>query len=614
MLTYENFVQLLLDRFEERASHPCLRYHRDGAWRDLTYGEVGERARKIAAGLVAAGVQPGDRVGIMSQNRPEWALADLATILAGGVAVTVYPDLPAEEAAYILGHSEAKVAFIEDARQLSKIREQRDRLPALARMVVFDEAPPDEDVACSLAAFESSAAREGATDRIAESARAPGSTPLTIIYTSGTTGPPKGAVLTHANILRVIESVLAGLGEEYILHLNLSFLPLAHALERIAGHFAPLHIGGTIAYARSQQTIAEDFLAVGPEYAIAVPRLFEKVYAKIRTQVDSGPRLKRVIFEWARKVGTRRSESLEAGRPVPAAVALRFWLADRLVFRKIRRRLGGRLRYFGSGGAPLAAELARFFHAAGILVLEGWGATETSAPATWNSPQAFRFGSVGKPLPHTDVRIAPDGELLVRGPGVFAGYFKDPQTTAEAFDADGYYRTGDIGSVDSDGYFYITDRKKELIINATGKNIPPQKIENMLRGCAFVSNAIVHCDRRPYLVALVTLDRIALAASHPELAEAPIESPALRELVERQVNSVNERLARFEQIKKFRILPKDFSPETGELTLTMKLKRRVIEARYKDILDSMYATDAHDAPTWPVAPRATGRRGDAEAR
>lgn len=588
---YQNFVQVMLDHFERQPGAPCLRYFRGGAWRDLTYGEVRERVTALVGGLVSLGIAPGDRVAILSANRPEWALCDLGTFFAGAVVVTVYPDLSAAESAHILGHSESRLAFVENAVQLEKVRSVRPGLTALEHVVLLEGEPPEGSGALSLGELEAAGRerRAAAEARIAQSAQAPPQTPLTLVYTSGTTGEPKGVITTHGNVVGVTGAVLASLRREDIRRLNLSFLPLAHSLERIGGHFTPLSIGGTIAYARSLETIGEDLLAVRPEFAVAVPRFFEKLYDRVQAEVAKAPPLRRRIFAWALEVGRQRSRRIEAGEPVPLGLAARHLLADRLVFSKVRRRLGGRLRYFVSGGAPLSGDLARFFHAAGILICEGYGATETSAPATLNTPSAFRFGSVGRPLPGVEVRVAPDGELLVRGPNVCAGYYKDPQTTAEAFDAEGFYHTGDIGSVDADGFFYITDRKKELIITASGKNIAPTKIENLLKARPFISQALAHCDRRPYVVALISLDRNALAAARPDLARAPAQDPQVRALVAAQVAAANEALPRYEQVKDFCLVEEDFSAERGEMTVTFKLKRRVIEQRYRALLDGMYA-------------------------
>ena len=586
-MSFDNMVQAVVSHGAAHPERPCLRSFRGDRWQDLSWGAFLARVEAVAGGLAALGIEPGDRAAIISANRQEWAIADLGSLAASAVVATVYPTLTHDETAFVLHHSGARVAFVEDMGQLEKVRAIRARLPHL-RHVVMLEGAGDED-ARSLADLEALASPAAARAAVERAAMAPRSTPLTIVYTSGTTGVPKGAVLTHGNVIGTLEAVLQAFGDVSELQLNLSFLPLAHALERIAGHFLPLYLGRTIAYARSLDTVADDFRQVRPQFAVAVPRVFEKVAARIQSQVAAKPAAARALFDWAMAVGTARSRLEEHHRKVPAGLRLRAAVADALVFRTIRARMGGRMRLFVSGGAPLSEHVARFFHAAGILICEGWGATETSAPATWNTPAAYRFGSVGRPLPGIDVALAADGELLVRGVNVFAGYHDGPEETAEVLAPDGTFRTGDIGTVDADGYFYITDRKKELIILASGKNIAPQKIETLLRSRPSISNAMAFGDRHPYLVALVTVDRTALAARRPVLAGAGADSPELQDLVAAEVAEVNEQLARFEQVKRFAIVEPDFTPEGGELTLTMKLKRRIIEAKHREALGSLYA-------------------------
>lgn len=585
-MTSTSLPRAVLAHAESRPGQACLRFFRDGTWRQLTWGEVGARATAIARGLASLGVGRGARVAIISENRPEWALADLGSLTAGCQVVSVFPTLPDAEMAFILRHAGCRLAFVESAELAARVLALRPQLPHLAQVVVLQPGEGGgEGEPLPLAELEERGRRQGG--ELPGLAAASDEAAL-VIYTSGTTGEPKGVLLTHRNILGTLEAVVAAFGATESLTLNLSFLPLAHALERIAGHFLPLVLGRTIAYARSLDTVAEDFRTVRPVFAVAVPRVFEKIYARIQLQARRRPAFARALFAWAVKVGEQRSRLVERGRPVPPALTVRYALADALVFRSLRAKLGGRLRLFVSGGAPLAADIARFFHAAGILVCEGWGATETSAPSTWNTPAAYRFGSVGRPLPGVEVRVAADGELEVRGVNVFPGYLDNPAANAEAFTADGFWRSGDIGRVDEDGFYYITDRKKELIITAGGKNIAPQKLENLLRQQPLISHCLVHGDRRRYVVALLTLDRAALAAAHPDLADAPPGDERLRALLGAQVAAVNAQLARFEQIKDFRIVPGDFTAAGGELSQSLKLKRRVVEERYRHLLDDMY--------------------------
>lgn len=591
-MDFQNLVQLLRTRIQERADQPWLRFHRDGSWHDWTYAEAGERIRRIAAGLAACGIQPGDRISICAESSPEWALADYASISAGAVPIGIYSTLTREEVAWLLRHSASKLVFVVGETQLRNVLSVKDELPALETIVLLSGASPGEDGVLTLDDLVERGdvdPHRGVMERMADRLQ-PGD-PLVISYTSGTTGVPKGAVLTHSNILWTMSSLISALGDMSRFDLSLSFLPLAHALERFVGHYGPLYVGGTIAYARSLETVAEDFTQVRPRYATVVPRFLEKVYHRVHAQVEASPPLRRKIFHWAVEVGRRWSIATEKGAAIGPALALQRAIADRLVYSRIRNRMGGRVEIFCCGGAPLSENICRFFHAIGILVCEAWGLTETSAPATVNSPGEYRFGSVGKAMPGVELKVAEDGELLVRGGNVFREYYRDPEGTAAAFEADGFFRTGDIGCRDEDGFVYITDRKKEIIVTTAGKNIAPQRIEKLLKDRPLVANAIVHGDRRNYLVALISVDRDALGAKYPELVSKPASDPGLRTVIQSEVHGVNEHLARFEQVKDFRILDHDFSVEGGELTVTMKLKRRTIEEHHRMLLDSMYLAE-----------------------
>ncbi len=579
-----NLVHAVLHWSEATPDAVAQRYWRDGVWRDLTWRDLGIRVRAIAAGLVALGVRPGDRVAIMSANRVEWALADLGALAVGAVVVSVYPTLPPEDAVFPVAHAGCRLAFVEDPEQAAKLAAHRDRLPELETVVVLDGSEVQETVA-----FEAVASREPLPLADLPGAARTRDDLATILYTSGTTGVPKGVQLDHGNILAVLASAMDEFSTELSrLQRNLSFLPLAHALERLGGHFLPLTLGRTVCHARSLETVAEDFRVVRPHFVVAVPRVFEKIHAKVMAGVAAASPARRRMFHWCLDVGLECSRREEAGRRVPWWLGVRRAVADRLVLHRLRTALGGEVVLLVSGGAPLAADVARFFHAAGVLVCEGWGATETAAPSTFNTPRAYRFGSVGRPLPGVEVEVDADGELLVRGPNVFRGYWRQPELDAEVFDGRGFWRTGDIGRIDDDGFVWITDRKKELIVTSGGKNIAPQRLETMLKERPGISNAMVVGDRRPYVVALLTLDREAIRASSPQLADLPGDDPRIVEIVGAEVEAVNARLARFESIKRFALVEPDFSVDGGELTVTLKLKRRVIADLHADTVEGLY--------------------------
>ena len=420
---------------------------------------------------------------------------------------------------------------------------------------------------------------------------------MCIIYTSGTTGNPKGVVLTHNNYIRTIEMLIEHVKDISKLKRNISFLPLAHAFERFAGYYLLLSMGSCIAYAESLETLTQNFREVKPNFLVAVPRVFEKMHARITQGVRSASILKKAIFFWALGVGKEAGRYKKSGQPFPWRLTLRHKLADALLFKKVKYAFGGQLEFCCSGGAPLSKEIGEFFDAMDILILEGWGATEATTPSTFNSPHDYRFGTVGKPLPGVEVRVASDGELEVKGPNVFKEYWRNPEETHATFTSDGFYRTGDIGEINEEGRVIITDRKKQLIITSGGKNIAPAPIENLLQSGRHIEMAYVHGDRRNYLTALLVLDQNAVnaTAEYNGIKDCSwlelIHHSLITEKVQKEVDKANGELPRFMQIKYFRILEEPFSIESGEMTPTMKLKKRVVEEKYKDLLDSMYKED-----------------------
>ena len=548
---------------------PAYLAETDSEWRAVSWEEAAERVDALAHGLLARGVERGDAVAVLARTRLEWILLDWAIMSVGAVVVGLYPTNSAKECAYILEHSEAVLAFAEDDEQESKLAAVRSAVQGLRDVIRFD----------GLDAFEAEGrARRQRDPRAAENAAAAlGEDDLaTLIYTSGTTGPPKGCMLTHRNLVTAALCVVNHLQDPD--DVVLLFLPLAHSFGRLA-HQAGSYHGTTIAFVADATRVPEALQRVRPTMLPAVPRVYEKIHANALGEIERAGGARRAIGLWALGVGARASKLRRAGVRVPMVLALQERLADRLVYSKVRERLGGRLRLGVSGAAPLSEEVLEFFHGLGMLVVEGYGLTETSSSTTVNDPDDFRFGTVGRAVEGTEIRLAEDGEILVRSDTVFAGYYKDPAASEATFTADGWFRTGDVGEIDADGFVKITDRKKDLIITAGGKNIAPQNLENALKTSRFVSQAIVVGDRRPYVTALITLDQ----------AEVDSSGRDPQELVQELVDEVNRDRVRVEQIKRFAIVPREFSLEKGEVTPTLKLRRKVIVDHFSAEIERLYS-------------------------
>jgi long-chain acyl-CoA synthetase len=542
----------------------CWRFYRQGQWRRWSWLEVWERVRDLALGLKSLGVGPGDRVALLSGTRVEWTLADLAVLSLGAVSVPIYPSSTPEQIFFLLENSGAKALFAEDRGQLQKIAAFRKRLKSLKTFVVMAGGP-----AGGVRTLEKllQLGREGDEGAWEAGLRLIGADAMaTIVYTSGTTGDPKGALIAHGNFMKEVEAF------QYAFDLSrgdtaLFFLPLAHIFAR-ALQFWQLRSGFEQVYARGLDAVAEDFKTIRPHFTAAVPRVFEKFHEKIQAALRAAPRSKRFLLK----------------------------AAPFLLSRKIRGLFGGRLRYAVSGGAPLAEDLARFFDRHGVRIFEGYGLTETTAGICINTQKNFRFGTVGRPVPGTRVKIAGDGEILVKSPLIFRGYYRNPAATRKAFSRDGWFKTGDIGAFDPDGFIKITDRKKDLIITAAGKNIAPQNIESRLKAVPYISHAMVHGDRRKFLTALVTLNPEAIerwmARKGVRLNghKSPGSHPEVRRLIHRAIEETNGRLASYETIKRFAVLDGDFTPEGGELTPTLKLKRKFVSQKYRDVLEGLYRT------------------------
>jgi len=583
----------------ERFGDSVFFYHfHDDRFRPVTWRQAAARGDRITAGLHALGCGHGDKIAIVSETRAEWSSLDLATLTFGGVVVGIYPTSTTEQLRYILDHCEARVVFVENALQLEKVATIRAQLPALQNAIVIDsdDSASDDDL-LTLATLEAQGERALADDpQLVERLRdaVQPDDVASLVYTSGTTGPPKGVVLTHKNFYEISDAAQRAMGLSRH-DVGVVFLPLAHSLQRVAA-YAGLRAGSAGYYCPNLERLLETWQAAQPTVVSSVPRIFEKMHSRIMQGLAQQTPRRQALFNVALGIGKRRSEAIQRKERVPLHIDLAYSFFDKLIFSKIRQRtFGGRVRYLVSGGAPISKELLEFFHAVGYLILEGYGLTETSAPATLNRPHDFRFGSVGRVLDDVEVEIASDGEIMIRGPGLFTEYYKDPQATAEAIEADGWFHSGDIGEIDDDGFLSITDRKKDLIITAGGKNIAPQNIENLIKTDPRISQVMVHGDKRKFLVALITLDEDEMKtwAKENGCAEDTIAALATDQRVIDAVGAVieekNRQLARYESIKKFRILPGDFSVENGMLTPTLKVKRRVIEGNYRELLDELYA-------------------------
>jgi long-chain acyl-CoA synthetase len=576
----------------DKAEH--LLYKKDGAWRAISSAGFRQTVEELSLGLRALGVEPGDRVAILAENRPEWAFADLATLTAAAVDVPIYASSTPAQVLYILSDSGAKVVFVSSAAQESKVAEVRTQAPALRHVIRMTEEPAPG--ALSLAEVRQKGRPALAADPGAVRARSGSVGPdelATIIYTSGTTGEPKGVMLSHANIVSNVDAAIAAFpvfGPEDV---ALSFLPLCHIFERMAGYYMMLSRGVTIAYAESVEAVPANMSEVRPTVMCSVPRLYEKMHARIQEKVAADPPLRQRIFRWALGVGLQAFRHRVRKTKPPAGLRLKRAVADRLVFAKIKQRVGGRLKIFVSGGAPLSREIAEFFGAAGLLILEGYGLTETSPVITVNRPRDFRPGTVGRPLDGVEVKIAPDGEILTRGPHVMKGYYNKPAATAEAIDKDGWFHTGDVGFLE-DGFLTITDRKKDIIVTSGGKNIAPQPIEGALKQSPLIAEAVMIGNKRNFPSALVVPKFAALekwAAARGIVfrdREDLVRRPEIVAHYEEAVKAATGGLAKFEQIKKIALLPREFSLEGGELTPTLKVKRRVVEQKYKEMIDRMY--------------------------
>lgn len=591
----QTIPQMFVDSVRNRPRPDMFAYRgEDGKYQGVSSEEMLRRVRALRLALESLGISRSDHVAILSENRLEWVLADLASLCCGAVDVPIYPTLEENDIAFILQDSRPRLIFVSNEDQARKIHNIRDRLPFLKDVVSFERTGlPDmitmrrllemgENLTARLPLDDEQVCGESSPDDVA-----------TILYTSGTTGDPKGVMLTHANIMANVDMGL----KVFPLHTvdkALSFLPLSHAQERTCGYYAMMAAGVGISFAGSVETVAADMLDVKPGILICVPRMLEKIFDRVNAAAMGGSPIKRLIFVWAKKVVHDLRLANRAGVDPSAWLRFQHALVDKLVFAKLRARTGGRLKFFVSGGAPLAPHINEFFNAAGIIAYEGYGLTETSPIISANLPGAQKVGSVGRAFPETEVKIADDGEILVRGPQVMKGYYNRPEATAEVTTEDGWLMTGDIGHFDKDGYLFITDRKKDLIVTAGGKNIAPQPIEVLFKKNKFIANAVVIGDHRPYPVVLLVPNFENLedwARDHEIIWETRDDlerHPLIQDKFQRAVEYVNAKLPRYSTVKKFALLRNDFTLESGELTPTLKVKRRVIQRKFHDVIEDLY--------------------------
>lgn len=581
-------------RFAESVRHnperPALAAKIDGAWKPLTYREVEQAVRRFSLGLRTLGIEPGDRVALLSENRPEWAIVDLAALAIGAISVPIYASLPPAQVGYILADSGAKAIVASDAKQLQKAELSRSGCPNLSIFITLDDASAKGDVLSYLQVLKAGDSAqlkptyEQLRDRVTPDDLA------SLVYTSGTTGDPKGAMLSHGNLASATIMAEKALPFKKPNDVFLSFLPLSHVFERVTYYLA-LAIGANTCYTESLFKVQENMTEVHPTLMQSVPRLYESIYERVLDQVAKAPAKRQRIFHWALKVGTAYARRRNYARFVGPILAVQFAIADRLVLAKIRERFGGHMRFFVSGGAPIGRPVAEFFHAIGIPVLEGYGLTETCAALTLNPYGRARVGTVGKPMPGVDIRIATDGEILAKGPNLMKGYWNKPEATAEVIDPVGWFHTGDIGHVDRAGYLHITDRKKDIIVLANGKNVAPQPIENKLKRADLVSEIVLLGDHSGTISALVVpnFEKLTKWGKAQNIVftdpKELIHSAMAKKEIKSEIDSLSKDLAEFEKIRKFALLDHPLTVENGELTPTLKVRRKIVRERYGHLLE-----------------------------
>ena len=591
-MAVETLSQLFINTIRSYPKDNLLMRKEEGKYVSLSSRDVWDHVRFLSLGLRVLGLQPRDKLIVLSENCPDWVMTDFAALCAGATTVPIYPTQMPEQIKYIIDNSDAKIVVCSTRELWRKVETVRKDLTKVTHAILFEDAAPEGVLTLAgIIAKGKAVAGRGGDDFEKTALGIHPDEVASIIYTSGTTGIPKGVILSHASIVHNIKSLRA-IVEFKDTDVILSFLPLSHILERMCT-FAFLYVGATIAYAESIETVGENLVEARPTIMVSVPRLFDKIYARVIDQVLAGSALKKKIFFWAVRVGKKRGQMKLRGEPVTGGLKFRYGVAQKLVFSKILAKTGGRVRFFVSGGAPLSKDIAEFFYAAGLTVIEGYGLTETSPVIACNTIEGVKFGTVGRPVPGVEVKIAPDGEILTRGPNLMKGYYKKEAETREAI-IDGWLHTGDIGAFDDEGFLVITDRKKDLIITAGGKNVAPQPIENILKTSPYITNAVVVGGNRKFISALIVpnFDKLETYARDGDIpfgnrAEL-VGREEIRNFLLAEVNRCTPNLAPYERVKKIALLDREFEIDAGEITPTLKVRRSIVEQKYKGLIDTMY--------------------------
>lgn len=590
----DTIPEMIKNRVQKYGDRQMMYVKRGGEWRKITWNEFWSKAKRLGLGMISLGIKPGDRVAIFSDNSPEWQMTDIAVLSIGAADVPLYSTITPKQAEYILSDSGSRTCFVGSEDHLHRVEEVWGNLPELMKVVTMDGTKSDNPNVITFEELMKIGDEYEKPEEFDKRLEALKPDDLcSIVYTSGTTGNPKGAMLTHDNFLSNVKAC------SEIIHVTdedvcLSYLPLSHVLERMSGYYSSLYNGATIYHATSIDTILPELSEVRPHFMVSVPRLYEKFYAGVLANVESQSPFKQRVFNWATRIGREVSKLKVEHKPIPAWLKLRYSIANKLVFKQIYELMGGRLKFFVSGGGPLAKEIAEFFHSLGIVIIEGYGLTETSPVTNVNRPDELRFGSVGPPIPGVEIKIAEDGEILVRGPNVMKGYWNKPEETAEAIDSEGWFHTGDIGHIDDDGYLYITDRKKDIIVTAGGKNIAPQNIENALITCKYIEQVCVIGDKRKYLSALIVpnfeeLEKWAKANGiEYENTEKLVEDQRTYDLIKGEIDNLLKDFDRHEQIVKFLLLTEEMTIASGLLTPTLKVRRRQVAETFADDIEKLY--------------------------